>query len=317
MNRDLRGERLGKAAEANRSEPLLFMLPDGTFPNTPDIHGRLARVDRFLSNFHKPLQRRMLFTDPSDPFPDTYVIKHGITDQIYILGQERTDADGVDEYERLNVLHVVSSLSSGYVDLVKWKKPDGAAETDMELSGEVVGKFYISLEYQSSSTEQYSDREQSSRMLFYAPANMLEVADELCEFYLYGKTWSIKQVFYDSGFCSGTLIDSGQNIATYHIVNPVNQYDPVSGTWDALTGAELVPFSASLAETEADFGIRTIPVSINEHVIYIKAQSKYTDQFYAGQLIKAPDDSLWRISAVRNNVRSPDLQATMVRVYGT
>lgn len=316
MNREHRGERLKKAADANKLEPFLFLNGDGEFTSDVKLTGRLSVVDRFLSNFHRPLQRRMLFTRPEDELPENFILKHKVSGQVYILGQERVDTDATEAYERLSLLHVVSSLSSGYVDLIKWKRAEDALPDDMLLHPTVVGKFFISLEYQSGRSESYTDQEQSSRMFFHAPANMLSVADEMCEFSLYGKSWSLRQVFYDSGFCSGILIDSGQNIETFYVVNPANQYDPVSGSWQAKASSVKLPFSASVGESSGDYGIRNIPVGYGGRTIFIKSQLQFAKKFFSGQLIEDSSGTLWRISALRNNVRSPDIQAALVKVHG-
>lgn len=309
-----RGARLKQTADRSKVEPFSFMAEDGTFSNTPDLHARISLADRFLSNFHKPLQRRMLLTKPEDPMPSTCVMRHDITGQVYIVGQERYDTDGSSAYERLHVLHLVSNESSVFTNVIKYQKADDAKDTDMVLAPKDLGKFHISLEYQSSRTEKYSDGEQSSRMIFYASARLLSVADEMCEFEYNHKTWSIKQVFYDSGFASGVLIDSGQNIDTYHIVEPANTYDPTLGTWDFMKDAVLVPFSASLAEEEGDTSITSKYGSYCSKVLYVKAQFEYSNNFRQGMIIQFPDKKTYRIDRIRNNRRSPDVQLMLSRI---
>lgn len=312
-----RGKRLEKAADRVKVEPFLFMAEDGTFSKDPDIFARVSIVDRFLSNFHKPLQRRMLFTKPSDPMPATCVMKHQITGQIYLLGQERYDADGTSEYERLHVIHLVTSDSSAYTDVTKYAKLPDDSEESMVLSPVNVGKFHLSFEYQSSRTEKYSDYEQSTRMLFYSSSRFLKVADELCEFTYNGKVWSIKQVFYDSGFASGIVIDTGQRIETYHIVKPADTYDPTAGTWDFMTNAELIPFSAAYVEDSESSSINEKYGSTNVRTLYVKAQFKYSDNFENGMIILFKDGSTYRITNINNNRRSPDLQITLTRIVNS
>lgn len=309
-----RGERLKQTADRVKVEPFLFMAEDGTFSKVPDIHARVSIVDRFLSNFHKPLQRRMLFTKPEDLLPSTCVMKHAITGQVYLVGQERYDSDGTSEYERLSVIHVISSDSSGYLDVTRYGKLKDDPEDDMLLKPINVGKFHISFEYQSSRTEKYSDYEQSTRMLFYASTRFLKVADELTEFSYNGKLWSVKQVFYDSGFASGVVIDTGQKVETFHIVKPVDTYDPTLGTWDFMTNATLIPFSASYSEDSEDSSIGEKYGSTNIRTLYIKAQFKYSDVFENGMIILFKDGSTHRISSIKNNRRSPDLQVMLTRI---
>lgn len=314
MERDSRGTRLKKSADADKVEPFCVMNADGTFDLKPAFYARLSLVDRFLSNFHKPLQRRMLFTDPDTKLPSNGVIQHCITKDIYIIGQQRVDADGLQAYERLNVVHLVSNESSTYAEVFKWAKPVGSPPESMLLASVSIGKFYISLEYQSSSTERYSDKEQSSRMLFYAPAEMLDQANELCEFEYNNKKWSLKQVFYDSGFASGTLIDTGQNIEEFDLVKPVNTYDPTSASWDFMAGATTLPFSASWGEDDGDINLSGRYGASNKRILYVKAQFKYAENFSVGCIVKSSDGKTWRVNSIRNNRRSPDLQLTMTRL---
>lgn len=312
-----RGARLKQTADRVKVEPFLFMAEDGTFSKVPDIHARVSIVDRFLSNFHKPLQRRMLFTKPEDPLPSTCVMKHAVTGQVYLVGQERYDSDGTSEYERLSVIHVVSSDSSGYLDVTKYGKLPEDPEDSMLLKPINIGKFHVSFEYQSSRTEKFSDYEQSTRMLFYASARFLKVADELSEFEYNGKVWSIKQVFYDSGFASGIVIDTGQRIETYHIVKPVDTYDPTSGSWDFMTNAELIPFSAAYVEDSESSSINEKYGTNCVRTLYIKAQFKYSDKFENGMIILFGDGSTYRISSINNNRRTPDLQVKLSRVVNS
>ncbi len=314
MERDNRGTRLKNSADADKVEPFCNMQADGTFSGVADFHGRLSIVDRFLSNFHKPLQRRMLFTDPTITLPAVGVIQHCVTKDIYIVGQQRTDSDGYKEYERLNVVHLVSNESSTYAEVIKWAKPDGADPESMLLVSESIGKFYISIEYQSSSTEKYSDRDQSSRMVFYASAELLDQANELCEFEYNNKKWSLKQVFFDSGFASGTLIDSGQNIEDFKLIKPVNTYDPTTSSWDFMAGAKELPFSASWGEDDGDVSLSGRYGIANSRVLYVKAQFQYAKNFRTGGIVQSSDGKTWRINSLRNNRRSPDLQLTVSRL---
>lgn len=319
MNRDERGTRLGKSANADKVEPFCFMEADGTFSGIPKLYGRLSVVDRFLSNFHKPLQRRMLFTDPKDVLPTSRVIQHCVTKEIYIIGQQRTDSDAVAEYERLNVVHLVSNDSSTFTEVRKWGKPAQQAlpssdPNEMILVPTSIGKFFISLEYQSSRTESYSDREQSTRMLFYAPDTMLNDANELCEFFYNNRWWSIKQVFADSGFTSGTLIDSGQNIEDFRLIRATVDYDPVTGVWDFMNNANIENFSAAWGEDDGDVQANARYGISSSRILYVKAQHIYAYKFVAGVIIQDNDGATWRVVSSRNNRRSPDLQLTVERI---
>ncbi len=318
MNRELKGERLKRSASADRVEPFAFMLSDGTFGNTADFYGRLSVVDRFLSNFHKPLQRRMLFTDPDVPLT-TKVVQHVITKEVYLIGQERSDSDGTKAYERLNVVHLVSNESSTYTEVYKWVPatltlPPEQDENEMILVRENLGKFFLSMEYQSSRTEQYSDNEQSTRMLFYASPELLSVVDETSEFQYLGKWWSIKQAFSDSAFASGTLVDSGQGLEEFAIIYPVNKYDPATQKWDILSGASIKKFSGSWGEDDSDMSSKNVGTS-SSRILYAKTQFIYADRFKAGQVVMDSEGKLWQIRSIRNNKKTPDVRLTLARIY--
>ena len=309
-----RGERLKQASDRNKVQPFSFLQEDGTFSETSDISARLSISDRFLATSNLPLQRRMLHTRPEDALPDKCVLRHGITKDVYLLGQGRYDTDGEEEYERLSIVHLVTNKSSTFVEVFKYAPPKISKPSSMALERVSIGKFYISVEHQGATTEKYSDREQSTRMLFYGPCDLLNEADELCEFEYNGKMWAIKQVFYDSGFSSGVIIDTGQNIDTYNIVSPTTTYDPTTGSWDFLSGAYLTPFSASLAEDYEESNITSRYGSTEKFTLYVKGQFQYADNFHQGMIILFPNGSTYRVDQLHNNRRSPDVKLTLSKI---
>lgn len=302
-----RGERLAKSANTNKVEPIHFLKADGTFSADPDIYARLSLTDRFLSNFHKPLQRRMFHTKASDPLPeDTYVFKQGITGNVYILGQEREDSDEDQSYERMSVAHLASNFSSARVEVFRYVLNQG----DTALTRESVGEHFISIEFNSGRTKANTDEDVTDKMLFYAPATLYPHLNDICEFTLNGKVYSILTHHYDSGFTSGQVIDVPRNIQTYYIVDPDVGYDPTTGKADYFTGTH-TPFSATLADLGGAFDFAYKYASSNQRVIY----SKMTHGIIkVGDLILAPSGELFRVIQADDNVRSVDTKLTLTRM---
>lgn len=308
MERKNRGERLQTSADANKVEPFLFLLPDGEFSLTPDLEARTSITDRFLSNFHKPLQRRMLFTKPDAVMPETGVMKHQLTNQVYLVGQDRYDTDGTNVYEAMRVLHLASSNASGRVEVFGYEP--SAVEGSHELVRTSLGHHYVALEYQGNKSKNDTDNEVYERMWFHAPASLYQNLNRLCEFELNGVKWSVMTAYYDSGFCVGMVIDIDRDIKTYNLVKPTKGYDPSTGQNDLLTDAVLTPFSASLSDASGESSDDDSEVLTT---IYAKALPLSPKELQ-GAIVQTPDNELFRVISSVKNHRAQDTEIVMTKV---
>jgi hypothetical protein len=306
-----RGQRLKQSADMAKVEPFAFLNPDNTFSTEPNMLARTSIVDRFLSNFHKPLQRRMLFTTANVVMPASMVIQHMVTGQVFIVGQDREDTDGTSEYERLYVLHLVSNISSAFAEVYEYQRLDPAA---MDLTRVLIGQYYIATEFQSTKGEQSSDGGQDVRLLFYSQAGLVDKINDLCEFVYLGKNWEVVQSYYDSGFCSGVAICSNRVIDTYSLVFPQTQYDPFTGEWDFMLSSLVKPFSASLANTnEASPGNNKYAFG-NERTIFVKKSVGFKPNFTVGRIVIDAEGWPWKITKLDNYQRSEDTKLTLLKI---
>lgn len=204
------------------------LTDSGTFVSW--ARGRIAPVDRFLSNFHKPLQRRMLFSDPTQAFPSTGVIRCKATGEIFLIGESREDAKNDKAFDRLTVLHVVSNTSSGTAEYFNYRN-DLADPLNGDIAKTSEGEFYIALEYVSTKSSEAGDEAYQGKFMMYGPENMPLQRDGV--FSLLGKSYKVVQAYKDSGFTCGILLEQEDDMLSivYHAVDEgTSGYDVASGT---------------------------------------------------------------------------------------
>lgn len=216
-------------AEKRRTETLLALdTATGLFVSW--TQGDLATVDRFLSNFHKPLQRRMLHFSPKVALPESGVIKVKSTGEVYLISEPRDDAQNNESYDRMCVLHHVSGVSSGVVEYYNYHNEQ--ARTDL-TRGQMVktleGSFYVAIEYLSSKSSEYGDEAYQGKFIAYFPTNTPIKA--LGVFELHGVTYKVVQPYVDSSFACALLISQTDDIETFTYVGLEDNahYDVVLG----------------------------------------------------------------------------------------
>lgn len=168
--------------------------------------GRIDLTDRFLSNFNKPLRRRMLYTRHGTQFPPSRTFRHPGTQQVYLLGQTRSDALDGRPYVDLTVCHLVThepNGSSGLATLYR-KVPAGPAENPGWLVEQEVAKAFIDLEFRTSANEPETFEVKVENFFAFFPAHIRCEEWDFIE--LHGKRYRVVDTFADSGL-SGLRID--------------------------------------------------------------------------------------------------------------
>lgn len=208
-------------------------LPNG-------LLGRIDLTDRFLSNFNKPLRRRMLFTRFGAQMPDSRTIRHPGTQQVYLLGQTRSDArDGVP-YVSLTVCHLVTDEPGGSSGLARLyrKQPAGPSADPGWLVETLVATAYADIEFRTSANEENTLDVKTQNFLAVLPSSVSPREWDYLE--LKGRRYRVVDVYADSGF-SGMRVDleddprldfvihvTGErqyNRATHEYTNPVTAYN--------------------------------------------------------------------------------------------
>lgn len=173
----------------------------------PDaFRGRIDLTDRFLSNFNKPLRRRMLFTEPGTQFPESRTFRHPGTQDVYIIGQTRGDALGGKHYLNLSVCHLVTdtpNMSSGLATVFR-KVPEGPADDPGWLVEKELGKAFIDLEFRTSANEPEMHDTKVENYYCFAAAHWAFKPWDFLE--LHGVRYRVVDTFADSGL-AGTRVD--------------------------------------------------------------------------------------------------------------
>lgn len=220
--------------------------------------GRLSTVDRFLSNFHRPLQRRMFFSDPSVPLPASGVIKNKTTGEIYLLGQSRCDTEQGETYTRLTVAHLVSNLTGGVTSqsrlVVDEARPP---ETIGELVKQDLGQMYATVEFKSSSEQFNSDDAFINKFtVFGSSVSDFQQGDELV--LADGYFYQVQATYTDSDFkcCYVERKADDRVTGTYHLPSTGFSYNIATGQMTRMYTDYLVTCSmTSRKENAANAGM--------------------------------------------------------------
>lgn len=217
---------LSKIAAFRITEPMQAWDPvTGNF--TPDAFlGRIDLTDRFLSNFNKPLRRRMLFVRHGEQLPESRTVRHPGTSDVYLLGQSRSDAQGGSPYVSLVVCHLVTEEPGGSAGLAKLyrKAPVGPADDPGWLVESLVATGYADIEFRTSATEADTLDVKVENYLCTMSRSIVAMENDRLE--LRGKNYRVVDTYADSGF-SGLRIDEEEDPRVNFVIHVSGdrQYD--------------------------------------------------------------------------------------------
>ena len=161
--------------------------------------GLVTLTDRFLSNFNKPLRRRMLMTRPGTAMPASRVIRHPLTQDIYLIGQTRTDVRNGQATVDLSVLQLATDTPMGSAGLatITRKVAKGPAGDPGHLVDTIVAKSFVDLEFRTSQTEEETFEIKVANYFAFLPQTLRLQAWDFLE--LHGRRMRVVDVFPDSG----------------------------------------------------------------------------------------------------------------------
>lgn len=223
---------LSKIASRRITEPM-EAWDDDTQQFIPDAFmGRIDLSDRFLSNFNKPLRRRMMFSEPGTTLPASRTIRHPGTKDVYLLGQTRGDAIGGNHYLNLTVLHLVTdtpNMSSGLATIYR-KAPEGPADDPGWLVERELGKAFIDLEFRTSANEPDMLDTKVENYFCFAAAKWIFQPWDFLE--LHGHRYRVVDTFADSGL-AGTRVDLEPDTRADFVIHTEGErvYDRTTHTW--------------------------------------------------------------------------------------
>lgn len=196
--------------------------------------GRIAPVDRFLSNFSRPLHRRLLICNVSEVLPTSGTIRHDITGDIYIIGQGRYDAYTSSPYQAIYMLHLVSGLAGGLATVTR-RVPQGPANDPGWLVTTTVGTYYVDIELRGATAEEGTVHQMAGQFfLMAAPEVDLQEWDY---FALAGNNYRVEEPYSDSGLRFARVIDT--------------EDDRVDLVYNKTTGFSYTPGGGPVTNTQA------------------------------------------------------------------
>lgn len=223
---------LKKIAEKYVTEPLQGWDVDTQEFDGPEFDGRIDLTDRFLSNFNKPLRRRMLFSSPETELPESLTFRHPGTQDVYILGQTRGDARGGKHYLNLTVCQLATDSpfgSSGLCQIYR-KVAEGPADNPGWLVEQKIANCFIDLEFRTSANEAGVYEGKVENYFAFIPRNIQVKEWDFIE--LHGRKYRVVDVFADSGF-SGLRVDKEVDRRVNFVAHLESQrvYDNVNHRW--------------------------------------------------------------------------------------
>ena len=288
-----------------------FEILDGSNAWVEGFKGNLAPVDRFLSNFHRPLQRRMLHTDSSDALPTSRVIRNKATGEVYMLGQTRLDDENSEVYAKITVAQLISEGSSGLVE-VKRLVVDGGrpASTIGELIDSSLGFFYVSVEYKTSVENFSADEVFDDRFLLFSPLPLaLESYDT---FTLNGENYKVNSKYTDSGYSCAILTRDPEERITGTYRRITSAYSTTTGAVTPTYDDYLATCTVSTTEDSVKRGQRhgndsdvTIHIKTSTFPITPKVGNRFLADGELFKIVGVMQDkealSQWELDCVRTN----------------
>lgn len=197
---------LSKIASRKINEPMEAWdeLTEQFVPNA--FLGRILLTDRFLSNFNKPLRRRMMFMLPEVALPESMTFRHPGTHDVYIAGQRRGDALKGNTYLDLVMCHLVTDTPNGSSGLatIYRKATQGPPDNPGWMVEQVLTKAFVDMEFRTSANEADMYDTKIENYYAYLPITKQLEAWDFIE--LHGQRYRVVDTFADSGM-SGLRID--------------------------------------------------------------------------------------------------------------
>jgi len=232
--------------------------------------GRFSTVDRFLSNFHRPLQRRMLFSDPDIPLPASWIIRNAVSGEIYLLGQSRSDVDDDETYTRLTVAHYASSDAADEITIRRKVVDDARPDATIgELIDVEIGTVFGTFEHKQTSEQYNSDDYFTSKYIVFMPHGTDCQSNDVLTDHL-GNEYIVESAYNDSDFTSMTVEKKPDErvTGTYMVPNVGFSYDVATG--QVIKAYDQYLFTCEMSSFKSDRGIVGNTYDVE---IYVKSPS--------------------------------------------
>ena len=189
---------IGDPVEAFDTETGLF---------TPlDFDVRISVTDQFLSNFNRPLRRRMLHYRLGSALPESLTIRAVNTQDVYLVGQARQDSDFTGAYHEMALGHLVTDQGEGSSSGLATHHrvtADGPAEDPGWATEKQIGQTYMDLEFRSSLNEADLTESRIESFVGFFPRTLKLKPHDIFRFK--GADFRVTDVYPDSGLTMARL----------------------------------------------------------------------------------------------------------------
>ena len=179
--------------------PIAWYDPDtDSFDDTEHLID-ISTVDQFLSNFNRPTRRRMMRCKPDMPLPDSLTIKDLGTDNIFLIGEPRTDQLAATRYVSSYLLHLVTPIEGGSAGLAKVvrKQVKGPKEDPGWLVPETIATSYMDVEVAAVTHESGVEEVYENSVVIFMPRSVNVKRFDMI--YLNDRIYRVFTMYSDSG----------------------------------------------------------------------------------------------------------------------
>lgn len=198
--------KMRKVAAKFEKSPLEFFNAETQSFEPTKFKANVSTVDRFLSNYNRPLRRRLLHHDPAMPLPHSRIIRTVDTGEVYLVGETRKDGDG-RIYNGCTLLHLSTpndSKSAGLADVIR-KVPLGPVTDPGWLEPKRMFTCYADTEMMTQLKERdVFDLHLNSSVVFFPASVALERYDLIR---LNGRILRVSMAYPDSGFVMARVVE--------------------------------------------------------------------------------------------------------------
>lgn len=263
------------------------------------VAGRLHRIDRFKTIYHRPTRRQKLSLAEDAVVPASGVIRHAKTGEVFLVSLLEEDEvwQGETVYERLVTLHRAVPYSGGYA-VFKPVTVSGSGDDLGIVSLTNVQHAYVEVELRSASDERGSLDVEIEEATLHLSANVQAAPGDYITFD--GDDYRILVTFSDSGFRAARAVKESPHYETltYHLQTGTSSYNPATGTFtegvaDRLVSA-LIGDETAMRERVSDQYSRQLSVYIYQQ--HIGFAPKVGDTF-------AYDGRTYTVTKVSQNQR--------------
>jgi hypothetical protein len=219
--------------------------------------GRLTRIDRFRTLYHRPTRRQKLTFSKDVSLPSSYVVKRDADDEVFVVSEtlEREFWRNDDNYDNVVTLHRVVGPSGGVVEHHA-ARTSGAGDDLGAVTVANVGPGFADFELRTTQREDVTeDVELGNYLVTYSKGIAAQVGDYL----KFGDDYyRLSHLYFDSGFYAARAYREAPAYVTaeYQFRNPPQiSYDPTTGAvTEPAPATRQVSLLVSKRTTRADAG---------------------------------------------------------------